>query len=328
MKIIRYILLGGMLFWQTIILAQQLPLFSQYREYGSVINPAWVGSDYLYYGNPTTFGVSYRRQWIAAGDGPQTQLLRGDHLFDQNGVKLIAGGYLLNDEVARVSTTGLYGRLGGLKVWNENNPLLGGISAGISLGGVRYGLDLTDARIKDPSEIAGAALLKKYFYDVGVGVFVYQALDRNGEHILSGGISVPQVFGLNVQFREEDGSVGIKRIQHVYGNLNYRRELGEDGAFFEFSTWGKFVAPLKPHVDFNIRWSPGSEGSSSFWIGAGAGTSRIINGEAGLILMDIGKINQVRVGYAFSHPFSSVSTYFGSSHEINVAFALGGNQDY
>jgi len=63
--------------------AQQLPLFTQYRENIGIINPAAFNQDFLIYENNLSFGASYRRQWVGLESGPQTQTIRGEYLFSE-----------------------------------------------------------------------------------------------------------------------------------------------------------------------------------------------------------------------------------------------------
>ena len=56
--------------------AQQLPLFSQYREYQGLINPGSVTNDYLTIGHTKAVGLSHRRQWKDIPNGISTQLAR------------------------------------------------------------------------------------------------------------------------------------------------------------------------------------------------------------------------------------------------------------
>ncbi|TNE62863.1 MAG: hypothetical protein EP344_04655, partial [Bacteroidetes bacterium] len=44
--------------------AQQLPIFNQYTELQTLINPAGVPVDYLQYNQPMVAGISFRRQWV------------------------------------------------------------------------------------------------------------------------------------------------------------------------------------------------------------------------------------------------------------------------
>ncbi|MEY4134068.1 MAG: hypothetical protein RL386_418, partial [Bacteroidota bacterium] len=81
------------------LFAQQLSLFTQYRENLSLINPAAIETDYLAFGNNVSFGASYRAQWIGLPGNPRTQTIRGTFLADRmSGVALMAGGQLINDQ--------------------------------------------------------------------------------------------------------------------------------------------------------------------------------------------------------------------------------------
>ncbi|MDQ3015999.1 MAG: type IX secretion system membrane protein PorP/SprF, partial [Bacteroidota bacterium] len=59
--------------------AQQLPLFTQYREFQGIINPASISHDYLFWeGYTTSFGISYRNQWSKIKGGPVTSTIRAE----------------------------------------------------------------------------------------------------------------------------------------------------------------------------------------------------------------------------------------------------------
>jgi type IX secretion system PorP/SprF family membrane protein len=291
--------------------AQQLPLFSQYREFAGIINPAAVSNDYLNYDNNLSFGASYRRQWITDQDGPSTQVLRADYIRERAGISLLTGGYILKDQVGRVGTTGAYGRIGG--IISNGKPREAGIAFGLNAGIVRYGLDLSNARLTNPSDIAINTALNKTYPDVGLGVYAYQTIGSN--NMLYGGISIPQTFGLNLNFRDQTHNLSITRIQHYYATAGYKMGLNDEFSFVEFSAWLKYVAPLKPHADFNVRYQM----SEIFYVGAGIGTSGFSHLEAGLLF---GEDRMFRVNYSYDAPFTKVSAYYGASHEISVAYAL------
>lgn len=290
---------------------QQLPLFTQYREFSGIINPAAVPNDYLWYEKNLSFGASYRRQWITDQDGPSTQVIRGDYMFEREGTSLLTGGYIINDQAGRVGMTGLYGRFAG--VIAGDNPLEQGISLGLNVGVVRYGLDLSNARLANPDDIAVYDIHHKIFTDVGAGVFAYTTL--NNGNLLYGGISMPQALGLNVQFRDENRELSIQRQRHYYATAGYKMSLRDEYSFLELSTWVKFIPPLTPHLDVNLRYQM----SEHFTIGAGLSTAGYSHLEAGLLF---GEERLFRVSYGFDAPFTKTSTYYGSSHEISLAFAL------
>ncbi|MBK8255655.1 MAG: PorP/SprF family type IX secretion system membrane protein [Polyangiaceae bacterium] len=319
----RYTLLAFLFLAQT-ALAQQLPLFTQYREYAGVINPASVPNDYLWYDKTLSFGASYRRQWVTDKDGPATQVLRGDYVWERGrkGAYPIIGGYLMNDKAGRMGMTGAYARAAVLFTDEAKDR---GFSVGLNAGVVRYGLDLSNARVRDINDIALYEAQNRIFPDVGLGAYAYVTLGEN-ENQLFGGVSIPQVIGLNVQFRNQNPNdpnkpreIQIRRVQHYFASAGYRIPLEEDLTFLEFSTWARMVLPLGPQFDFNFR----AQLQESFFFGTGFST----NGNAHLDFgLNLGEDRLFRLGVGADFPFSkkfSIATYYGNSYEVNVAYAMG-----
>lgn len=290
--------------------AQQLPLFSQYREFSGIVNPAAVPTDYLWYQMPLSFGASTRWQWITDKDGPKTQMLRADYFFKSN-VSMLAGGYIIHDQAGRVGMTGVYGRFAG--VLSRNQPDEEGLVFGLSLGLVRYGLDLSNAQLTDPSDINIYEADNKIFPDASIGVFGYTTFYN--DNMLYGGVSVPQVLGLNLNFRDENYDLNVQRQRHYFATVGYKIELPRDYTFLEISSWAKFIPPLAPHADLNVRYQM----HEKFGIGAGMSTAGYAHLEFGLKL---GDERIFRLGYGYDAPFTATSTYFGSSHEINLTIAF------
>ena len=79
---IRYFLLPILLLTSLCVSAQQLPLFTQYRENATIINPAAMESDFFAYGNNVTLGASYRAQWVGLSGAPRTQTIHTGLLAD------------------------------------------------------------------------------------------------------------------------------------------------------------------------------------------------------------------------------------------------------
>jgi type IX secretion system PorP/SprF family membrane protein len=300
------------------LLAQQLSLFTQYRENQTIINPAAVGADFLAFGNNLAFGASYRAQWQGIDNAPTTSTLRGDLLFDNGGaVSLISGGYLINDQTGPTGFTGLYGRIGGLLA---DDPAYGGISVGLSFGAVQYRVDASEIRLRDDNDILGAENRNKIFPDVGVGVFAYTLLDGGifNDDYIYGGISVPQVVGLDLTFQTENGEFLTQRVQHFYGMLGLYKFLRNDG-FLEPSLWVKYAPNAPVNLDFNLRYQM----AQNFWIGAGGATSNAMHLEAGVLLGEnLGFGNTLKVGYGFDYSFNTFGPYTGGSHEINISYSL------
>ncbi|MEM6771144.1 MAG: type IX secretion system membrane protein PorP/SprF, partial [Bacteroidota bacterium] len=60
--------------------AQQLSLFTQYREAATMINPAAMESDWLTFGYNMSFGANYRKQWVGQENSPETQSIRFSYI--------------------------------------------------------------------------------------------------------------------------------------------------------------------------------------------------------------------------------------------------------
>jgi type IX secretion system PorP/SprF family membrane protein len=298
--------------------SQQLSLFSQYRENQTIINPAAVGSSYLGYGQNMTFGASYRSQWQGFENAPTTANLRADFLYTQGSpVSIMGGGYVLNDQTGPIGLTGAYGRIGGLL---SDDPYYGGVSVGLSFGMVQYRVNGSEIHLRQDGDILSGNDVNKLFPDVGLGVFGYKMLDGgafDGDYVY-GGLSVPQVIGLDLSFQDESGDIHTTRVQHFYGMLGYYKFLRNDG-FLEPSLWVKSAPNVPVNIDFNLRYQM----AQNFWIGAGGATSKAFHFEAGFLLGEnLGFDNTLRIGYGYDYSFSSFGPYTGGSHEINISYSL------
>jgi type IX secretion system PorP/SprF family membrane protein len=292
---------------------QQLPLFTQYRDYAGIINPASVPFDYLWNEKTLSFGASYRKQWVTDQDGPSTQVLRADYVNERSNVIPIFGGYLMNDKAARVGFLGAYGRIGMLF---SDKPSERGISVGLNAGLVRYALDLSNARVRNTNDPNLFNEKSKLFPDVGIGTFMYTTLGN--ENLLYGGLSVPQVIGLNLKYKTEaGGDVDIRRKQHFYATAGYKMALRDEYSFLDFSLWAKFIAPVAPHFDFNLRYQM----NDMFYMGTGLGTSGFAHLEGGFML-GADEERMFRIGFAADFPFSPTAAYYGNSYECNVAYSI------
>lgn len=307
MKLIYTLLLGCCSYTAF---SQQLPLFTQYRDYSGMLNPASVPNDYLWYEKTMSFGASYRKQWIAAEDGPSTQSLRADYIALRRGVIPVFGAYLLNDKAGRMGMTGFYLRSAMLF---SDDPLEYGFSVGLSAGLVRYALDLSNPHVQDPGALAIYDKRNSLNPDAGLGVFGYTTLRNN--HLLYGGLSVPQVIGLNTRFQKADQTFSIKRVPHFYGTVGYKIPLRDEYSFLEGSVWIRYVTPLAPSLDFNMRW----QFESYMYVGTGFGTNGNAHLEAGFIF---GEDRLFRMGMSGDFPFTQISSYYGSALEVNFGYAL------
>lgn len=265
-----------------------------------------------------SFGASIRRQWTGIENNPQTQLLRGDYIFKGDAVSLNTGVHIIKDQTGPTGFTGAYARLAGI-VGNTEN---GGFSAGFNAGLVQFKLNGSQIEFPDPTDALANRDYRTLYPDVGLGIFAYKRINRSG--FLDGdnmyaGFSVPQVFGLDLTFREQNKDFTIKRIPHYYALAGYYKYLNDD-SYFEASAWLRYVKNVPFQADFNCRYQM----SSYLSMGLGYSTNKSIHAEFGLLLGEnVGwRTHAIKIGYGYDMPFNTISPHFGAAHEINLSVAL------
>ena len=176
--------------------AQQIPLFTQYREMQGVINPAAINHGFFTDHHTGSVGVSFRRQWVDIQGPPTTQILRGEYFAaDHSGVTVLAGGYLMNDQTGPTGFTGLYGRIAGVITPDAE---YGGLSIGLAVGGVQYRVKTSEVKLHDADDIRASQDRTQFYPDLSIGAFWYQRLDGTAdEDYVYAGASVPQIMGLD-----------------------------------------------------------------------------------------------------------------------------------
>lgn len=319
---IKYFLLPLLLITSLQLSAQQLPLFTQYRENATIINPAALETDFFAYGNNITLGASYRSQWGSISGGPRTQTLRGSYVgLNGGGVNLTAGGYLINDVTGPTGFTGFYGRIGGVL---GSDPEYSGLAIGISGGMVQYRIDADKVVVRDAGDPVAAQDNAQVYPDLGVGIYFYNTVGQDNYFYV--GASVPQLFGLNLNFTDDNGDFSVERARHYYGMAGYYSFFDND-SFIEMSLWGKYIPGAPANLDFNIRYQL----PAAIWIGTGLGrglgtagsNSTNFHLDAGFTLGEAaGFDSTIRFGYGFDYSFSSFGPPAGSTHEVNLSYSF------
>ena len=310
----RLLFLLVFLFGAKIVFGQQLSLFTQYRENATLINPAAVESDFFSLGLPMTIGATYRTQWSGFADAPRTQSVRFSYINpDSKGVGLMPGGYVFNDQTGPTGFTGVYGRVAGVL---SADPLYNGFIVGLSAGYVQYRIKSSEVVLRDQNDILGSVNQATSYPDFGVGVYFYQTVGKRD--YFYAGVSVPQVAGLDLTFKNDNGDFTLKRVQHYYGMVGMYNFFDNDG-FLESSLWAKYAQNVPVNVDANIRYQT----PHNFWIGTGISSAKNFHIDAGVVLGDMYNAdNLVRIGYGYDYSFSEFGPSAGSSHEINLTFSL------
>ena len=297
-------------------LSQQLPYYTQFRNFQSVINPSSVHSDFFLYDYNTSIQANYRAQWISQSETPRTAHLSGEFISNfGNGFELLSGLMLLNDRTGPYTTSGAYARLGSVFA---DDPYFGGIAVGIGIGAVQYQLDAERIEWHDPNDpnipTLDVAVTKP---DISLGIFFYKRLQGGffDEDNIYAGLSAPQLAGTVAQISTPGQQVTLQRVRHIFGTAGWYHFLNEE-AFVEVSGWLKRVEGAPLNVDLTGRFQP----VRTFWVGGGFNFNGIVHIEAGLNIPELfHKDANMKIGYAFDYNISAFNVPFGTSHELTVA---------
>ncbi|MBL7816852.1 MAG: PorP/SprF family type IX secretion system membrane protein [Saprospiraceae bacterium] len=299
--------------------AQQMPLFTQYREMQGAINPASINYGFFTDRHNGSVGISFRRQWLDMQGPPTTQILRGEYFWSNyTGVTILAGGYLMNDQTGPTGFTGLYGRIAGVVT---SDAEYSGLSLGLAAGGVQYRVKTSEIKVRDLDDIRATQDRTQLYPDLSIGAFWYQRLDGLAdEDYVYAGVSVPQIMGLDLSVPTgvNNQEVRLQRVQHYYAQAGWYHFFGE-GSFVEPSVWLRYVPNTPLSIDMNVRYQAGN----NFWVGAGGSIRGMIHAEAGFILgKNLGYDTNIKFGYGFDYSTQTYGPFVGTTHEVNLSFAF------
>lgn len=299
--------------------SQHLPLYSAQNDHIGIVNPAGLNQDQMIHGHFQTFGASFRRQWLQFENGPVTQFIRGDYIYHGGGsTGLIFGGHLINDKTGPTGFTGAYGRFG---AFLSDDPYYGGIGLALHGGMVQYRINISDIRLRDIDDTLLGNDQSKLFPDLGAGVFAWKQISQGwleDSHVYLG-LSVPQLLGLDLAFENEADGFSLKRLQHFYATAGWYRPL-QDERFIQLSSWAIYAPGAPVRVDLNARF----QANEYFWVGAGGSSSGAAQLETGLVTFPgAGYAAKLRIGYLFEYSFQTFGPETGSSHQIQLVYALG-----
>ncbi len=313
----RLILFFIICFFSLGLQAQQWPTYTIYRN--APISPASLPTDYMTYQSPTSVNLGYRMQWLGydfGGTTPRTGFLQGTHLNEETG--LLLGGHILSDHTGPIGFTGFYAK-GGYVLSPFGDREEGGVSFGLSMGLVQYRANTNKITFVDGDDAIPLLDHNKWFFDGALGIQYYQRVN-SGDYAY-GGISIPQLFGLNLLFKSSGEDFDLRRVQHLYANGGYILYL-QDATFVEFSTLMKW-APNSPfNADANVRL----QFDHYFWVGGGGNTSGAMHLEAGVVFSEESGVlsnGNIKIGYGFSYGFRRQFGFeLGATHEFNIGYSF------
>lgn len=301
-----------------LLMAQQTPLFSVYRDQWSILNPAAMSNNFLLNNRSMTLSGTWHTQWWGLPESPRTQLLNWEYVADEK--NSVFGAHVLNDQTGKIGQSGVYGRFA-YRI-KSGRRVVQSLTIGLNAGAVQYRARWSDIQFPDPTTqpLTDDRVIRP---DLGIGIF-YQYADR-----YYAGLSVPQTLGLRATFDAGKEEFDIRHIPHVYavaGGYWSAPWLGNETSFIEPSLWLKYAPNSPMNLDLNVR----CQINELLWAGMGLNTglgeqfSAALHVEAGLFFGDqVQMLNsQFKVGFGFDLPVTqSLSTIFGASGELNLVYS-------
>jgi type IX secretion system PorP/SprF family membrane protein len=299
------------------LLAQQLPLYSQYLYNKFLINPAVAGSD-----GYASFNLTAREQWVGYSGSPstfsfsgQTRLLKRSFILKQTKVrksiyrpktdgKVGLGGYIFSDRNGLMQRTGFQASYS-YHIWLQRSTQL---SMGLAFTGYYFKINEKEINFEDPNE----PLLNS---DLRRGVFVPDA--TFGIYLLNArysvGFSADQLFQAAIKIGSDAyNKFKMSRQYYLFGSYSFVR-----GPYTELqpSFLFRMSEQLKPQADIGVTYIY----NQAFWAGLAYRTS-------GALIANIGvKYQNLFFGYAFDFTLQEIQRITYGTHEITIAIKFGDN---
>lgn len=299
------------------VMAQQLPLYSQYVQNGFMVNPAMAGYD-----GYTSFNTTARQQWLGFSEAPrtysaswQTRLMRKSYKIVNRQVssknklrpstmgRVGLGAYLVNDVNAKVAKTGASFTYAYHIIMNNKQ-----LSFGLAVKAFQYRIasdELTFGEDGDPV-MAGNFGSVAYSPDADVGLFF-----QDPNYFV--GFSISNLLESAIKIgRGELPDYGTDRHYWLMGA--YRFHLSdivdiEPGALLKTSeNWN-------PQGDFTVK----AYFNDLFWGGLSYNTNQSV-----ILLLGV-KVDGIYFGYSFDWAFSDIGHFNYGSHEITLSYKIGDN---
>ena len=289
--------------------AQQVEEFSLLRENAFVLNPALAGTQGWIHGT-----ASFRKQFTKIQQSPYTALLAMDG--EITGKRLGIGGYVLHD------VTGPTGKTSGTISVAYNIPLFKNkytprfsngvaehtLSIGAAISVVQYRLNADQLLLDNPGDPRlYSSNGYKIFPDASFGVYY------KWKNQLYVGVSVPQLMGLNVNYRGNDGTAVIKKVQHLNILIGGKAELARGNFSLDPIAAFRWTKGGPPQGDIGLRfWM-----YKIFYVEANYRSLNWAVFGAGFSVKDL-----FFLSYAYDFNAAKYRNDIGQTHELSLSFKI------
>ena len=291
MMIKKSILFVSLMLIAELLLAQQLPQFTQYMMNDYVINPAIAGTK-----NHFEARLNQRHQWSGIDDAPRTYTLSVNGPLKSR--KVGVGGYLFSDVTGPTKRSGFYGSYSYILKLSEEAKL----SMGVTFGILQYSVDGAKINLENSADVAlSNALQSSILPDAGFGFHLY------GDKFYVGA-SIPQLFESSIKFFDESTNGTSNLSRHFFLTGGYKIKTSGDFSV-DPSFLVKYVEPTPVQIELSGRVTY----QNTLWLG---GTYRFEDAYA--ILAGYNYLDNLSVAYSYDIITSGLNKYSSGSHEIMV----------
>lgn len=291
-RIIKNILIGIVLLTALHTYGQQHPLYTQYYNNFSLINPAYSGSHGLF-----TATADIRSQWAGVVGGPETQTLS---LHGPVGKNVGLGLSIVNDKVFVLNETHLFADFS-YSIETSDNAIL---AFGLKAGGSFLNVDLLGLGIENDNLFSEN--INQFNPNFGAGVFYYTE-----------------------KFYASLSTVNILKTKRYAKNSNVVSSASDEMVFYVSSGYVFDISEdfqLKPSVMMRaVNRSPLSAdiSASILWnnkleFGISHRLDESISG-----LFQIRLTDNFKIGYTYDATISNLSNYNNGAHEFSFILNLG-----
>ena len=301
-KIIKYLLVGLVVFVTSKLQAQQDPQFTHYMYNMSVINPAYATDN----ADVINMGGLYRAQWVGIKGAPTTQTF---FVHKPLSKRVEVGISVVHDEIGNViKENNIFADFAYVIPLNETTKISLGLKAGVTL----FNTDFNGFIYTDPSlDPAFQNNISQTFPNFGAGTYLF------GSNYYVG-FSTPNLMtSRHIQTINGHAGSGVESVHffltggYVFtfnGNDNFKLKPA-------FMAKGVEGAPVSIDLTTNVLIN------NKFEAGVGYRLGDSVSGLASFYVTP-----SLRIGYSYDYTLTNLRNFNTGSHEIFLLFDLDLNK--
>jgi type IX secretion system PorP/SprF family membrane protein len=306
-------------FFIEVVIAQQVPMYSQYMMNGFLINPSFAGRD-----GYTTVNLTIREQWVGMAGAPstyaasfQTRILKNSFISKSTAVrkKLIKptkggkvglGGYVFNDNNGIMKRTGIQAVYAYHISMGRTDGIPNDMAFGLALTAYQFAIN-TEGLLYDQDD----PLLNSYDRSVFIPDFNFGASFTTAKYYV--GFAMTNLLRGSLLFADTS-STKRTELGHYFltGGVKFpinRDWIIEPSAFLKSSDM--FLKALQMDLTTRVYYK------DDYWAGVSWRTNDAI-----IMLMGL-KYDRFYFSYAFDITLTDIRKQSFGTHELSLAVKFG-----